>query len=395
MYKYNPLLFPFCKIKIFRVPSFFLFVALFFSTPVAAVEAPLLPSLPKIDAKGYLLLDAYSGAVLAEKNADVRVKPASLTKMMTSYVIFSELRAGNITLDEEILISEKAWRTSGSRTFVEVDTHVPVHVLLKGIIVQSGNDASVAFAEHIAGDESAFAQRMNQQAKRLGLTGSHFVNSSGLPAHNHYTTTRDMALLGTALIKDFPELYKLHAIKSYEYNNIPQYNRNKLLWRDETVDGIKTGYTGAAGYCLVTSAKRKEMRLVSVIMGAKSVKSRTKATQTLLNYGFRFFKTRRLYAAKIPLNTVRVWKGSTYSLDIGLAESLYITTPAEQFNHLKANMEFNTKITAPVVEGSIQGKLQIMLGSEMLLERPVISLESVEEGGLWRQAFDGMKLYFQ
>jgi len=395
MHKYNPLLVPFHKIEILGVSALLFVAVLFFSASVTAEMAPLLPSLPTINAKEYILLDAHSGAVLSEKDADARVEPASLTKMMTSYIVFSELHAGNITLDDEVLISEKAWRTSGSRTFVEVGTRVPVRVLLRGLIVQSGNDASVALAEHIAGDESAFAQRMNLQAQRLGLAGSHFMNASGLPAENHYTTARDMALLGIFLARDFPELYKFHAIKSYEYNNITQYNRNKLLWRDETVDGIKTGYTEAAGYCLVASARREDMRLVSVVMGADSVRSRIKATQTLLNYGFRFFKTRKLYEAKVPLTTVRVWKGNTDSLDMGLANPLYITLPGKQINDLKANIEFNTKITAPVTVGDVHGVLRIMLGEKELEQRPIISLQSVQEGGVWRRISDSVRMYFQ
>nr|VFK27507.1 MAG: D-alanyl-D-alanine carboxypeptidase (penicillin-binding protein 5/6) [Candidatus Kentron sp. MB]VFK32072.1 MAG: D-alanyl-D-alanine carboxypeptidase (penicillin-binding protein 5/6) [Candidatus Kentron sp. MB]VFK75658.1 MAG: D-alanyl-D-alanine carboxypeptidase (penicillin-binding protein 5/6) [Candidatus Kentron sp. MB] len=382
--------------KTLRAPLFLFFI-LYSCLGLAAAQAfppHTLPSLPNIDAKGYILQDAYSNTVLAEQDADARMAPASLTKMMTVYVIFSELRSGNITPDEDVLISEKAWRTSGSRTFLEVGNRVPVHVLLKGIIVQSGNDASVALAEHIAGDESAFAARMNQQARRLGLAGSHFVNASGLPAKDHYTTARDMAQLGAALIRDFPNLYKLHAIKSYEYNNIPQYNRNKLLWRDDTVDGIKTGYTKAAGYCLVASAWREGMRLVSVVMGTNSVESRTKATQTLLNYGFRFFKTRKLYDSNVPLTTVRVWKGRTDILDIGLAAPLYITLPRQRFDQIKAKMEFDTRITAPIASGEAYGTLKITLGDEILIERPVISLHPIQEGGIWRRMADSIVMYF-
>nr|VFJ76601.1 MAG: penicillin-binding protein 6. Serine peptidase. MEROPS family S11 [Candidatus Kentron sp. FW] len=393
MHKYNLPSPSFHKILLARIIVFT--AVLSFSASVMAVNAYPPPSLPKIDAKGYLLLDADSGAVLAEKDADERVEPASLTKMMTSYVAFSELRLGNIGWDEEALISEKAWRTSGSRTYVEVNTRVPVSILLKGVIIQSGNDASVALAEHIAGDELAFAQRMNQQAKRLGLNDSHFMNASGLPVADHYTTARDMAWLGVFLIRDFPELYKLHSIKSYEYNSIKQYNRNKLLWQDGSVDGIKTGYTAGAGYCLVVSAQRDGMRLVSVVMGTKSAKARTKATRTLLNYGFRFFKTRRLYDARVPLNRVRVWKGNTDELDIGLAEPFYITVPKRQFDHLTVNMEFNTKIIAPVEAGDIQGKLRVMLGDEILFTRPVTSLQSIQKGGLWRRMVDSVRMYFR
>nr|VFK21517.1 MAG: penicillin-binding protein 6. Serine peptidase. MEROPS family S11 [Candidatus Kentron sp. LPFa]VFK35189.1 MAG: penicillin-binding protein 6. Serine peptidase. MEROPS family S11 [Candidatus Kentron sp. LPFa] len=395
MHRYNPLLFPLYEIRpLFRVRAFFFLIALFSASALARAPLPP-PSPPQIDAKGYVLLDAYSGAILAQGNADTRVEPASLTKMMTSYVVFSELRAGNITLDEMVLISEKAWRTSGSRTYLEVGTRVPVRVLLYGLIIQSGNDASVALAEHVAGDESAFVQRMNREAKRLGLENSHFMNASGLPMADHYTTARDMAALGAALAKDFPELYKIHAIKSYEYNNIEQFNRNKLLWRDETVDGIKTGHTEAAGYCLVASARRGDMRLVSVVMGTGGVKSRAKATQALLNYGFRYFKTRKLYDQGVPLATVRVWKGDMETIDVGLTEPLYITAPSKKFDGLDANIEFNTKITAPVAVGDVEGRLRIMSGEETLEERPIVSLQSVSEGDLWRRILDDIKLYFR
>nr|VFK44245.1 MAG: D-alanyl-D-alanine carboxypeptidase (penicillin-binding protein 5/6) [Candidatus Kentron sp. SD]VFK48489.1 MAG: D-alanyl-D-alanine carboxypeptidase (penicillin-binding protein 5/6) [Candidatus Kentron sp. SD]VFK80432.1 MAG: D-alanyl-D-alanine carboxypeptidase (penicillin-binding protein 5/6) [Candidatus Kentron sp. SD] len=395
MHPYYSLPFPFSGIKTLFVSVLLFSTIASFSSSAAAARISRVPSPPGINAKGYILIDAYSGRVLAEKDPDARVEPASLTKMMTSYVIFTELRAGNITLDEEVLISEKAWRTSGSRTYVEVGNRVPVRVLLKGVIIQSGNDASVALAEHIAGNELAFAQRMNQQAKHLGLKNSHFTNASGLPNANHYTTTRDMALLGIALARDFPELYKIHSIKSHEYNNIKQYNRNKLLWRDETVDGIKTGYTEAAGYCLVASAHSDGMRLVSVVMGSKNVKSRTKATQALLNYGFRFFKTRRLYEGRVPLTTVRIWKGDIDQLEVGLMEPIYLTAPTQQFDKLEANIEFNTKIIAPVEAGDVQGKLRIMLdGKTLLMEKPLVSLRSVPKGGLWRRLSDGIKMYF-
>jgi D-alanyl-D-alanine carboxypeptidase (penicillin-binding protein 5/6) len=269
-----------------------------------------------------------------------------------------------------------------------------VGVLLKGIIVQSGNDASVAMAEHIAGDESVFAARMNQEASRLGLTGSHFMNATGLPEANHYSTTRDMAHLGTALIRDFPELYKLHSIKSYEYNSIEQFNRNKLLWRDESVDGIKTGYTEAAGYCLVASARQEDMRLISVVMGASSVKSRTKAARALLRYGFRFFKTRRLYGGGDVITTIPVWKGQTDELNVGVRDNLYVTVPTSQQDSMKADIQINPLITAPVTEGQVYGKMRITLDGETLLERPIIALHTVPEGGIWKRAVDAVRLYF-
>nr|VFJ43365.1 MAG: D-alanyl-D-alanine carboxypeptidase (penicillin-binding protein 5/6) [Candidatus Kentron sp. DK] len=378
----------------FSVLAFVTLAMLFL--PVAMASPPLAPpSPPSVGAGGYLLMDYYSGSVLVDKNTDKRVPPASLTKMMTSYVVFSELKAGNLTPEEEVLISEKAWRTPGSRTFLEVNTHVPVEILLKGMIVQSGNDASVALAEHIAGDEAVFAQRMNQEAKRLGLTRTNFVNATGLPDDNHYTTARDMAILGIALIRDFPELYKLHAIKSYEYNNIKQFNRNKLLWRDESVDGIKTGHTEAAGYCLVAAARKDGMRLLSVVMDADSVKSRTEAARSLLRYGFRFFETHRLYTGGAVISTVPVWKGKSDTLEVGVKDDLYITVPARrQESAIRADMQVNALITAPITEGKVYGKIRVLLDDELLLERPVIALQSVPEGGMWKKAFDSIRLYF-
>ncbi|VFM97666.1 MAG: D-alanyl-D-alanine carboxypeptidase (penicillin-binding protein 5/6) [Candidatus Kentron sp. G] len=398
MYKHSPthgsIPLPFQTKGNLCVSALFVLTILYFTISAAAAGPLPHPSPPNIKANGYLLVDSHSGTVLAEQNADERMTPASLTKMMTAYVVFSELRAGNLALGEEVIISEKAWRTPGSRTFVEVDTRVPVEVLLKGIIIQSGNDASVALAEHIAGDEPAFAQRMNQAAKRLGLTGSHFVNSTGLPEMNHYTTARDMATLGIALVRHFPELYKLHAIKSYEHNSIKQFNRNKLLWRDDSVDGIKTGYTEAAGYCLVASARQENMRLMSVVMGADSVNSRTQAAQTLLRYGFRFFETSRLYGGGNIIQTVPVWKGSTDMLDVGVEEDLYMTVPTGQQDSIKADMQINTLITAPVNEGDICGKIRVQLDGKTLLERPVVALHSVPEGGMWKRALDAVRLYF-
>jgi len=392
MYKHY-LMFPsFYKILPILVFLFLFVSPLSVSVTVAGVLPP--PSPPSVEAKGYLLMDFHSGAILAERNADERVAPASLTKMMTSYVVFSELRAGNLTLDEDVLVSEKAWRMPGSRTFVEVNTRVPVEVLLKGVIIQSGNDASVALAEHVAGDELVFAQRMNQEAQRLGLNDSHFINSTGLPDPEHYTTARDMATLGIALIRDFPTLYKLHAIKSYEYNNIQQFSRNKLLWRDETVDGIKTGYTEDAGYCLITSARRNNMRLLSAVMGASSVKSRTRSTEALLRYGFRFFETRRLYAGGEPLTVVPVWKGKRDKLEVGIAEDLYVTVPSRQQDSLNADMELNTRIVAPVTMGDVYGRMRIVLDDKVLVERPIIALDSVPEGGFMRQTVDTIRLYF-
>ena len=271
------------------------FTLLAFGRPASALDPVQIPAPPEVGAKAYILADHFSGRVLAESNADQRLEPASLTKIMTAYVVFRELAKGNLKLDTMVTVSEKAWRTEGSRMFAQVGAQISVENLLKGMIVQSGNDASVALAEHVAGDEAVFAQVMNQNAERLGMKNTHFKNSMGLPDPDHYTTARDLFILTSALISEFPEYYQWHAIKEFLFNGIKQTNRNRLLWQDSTVDGVKTGHTEGAGYCLVTSALRDGMRLIAVVMGTKSDKLRAQANQTLLNYGFRFYETRALY----------------------------------------------------------------------------------------------------
>ena len=361
---------------------------------VMAAAAPV-PSAPPLAAKSYLLQDYDSGYVLSSRDPDLRVEPASLTKMMTAYVIFQELKAGHMQLADKVRVSEKAWRMPGSRMFIEVDKLVPADDLLKGMIIQSGNDASVALAEHAAGSEEAFAQLMNQYGKRMGLTGTHFVNSTGLPDPEHYTTARDMARLAQALIRDFPEEYAWHAIQKFTFNGITQYNRNKLLWRDKSIDGIKTGHTEAAGYCLVASAKRDGMRLISVVMGTDSEKARTRETQSLLNYGFRFFQTRRLYKGMEPLKQVRAWKGEAELIDVGLTDDLYVTVPRGQYKNLQASLQLDGQIVAPVGQGQRVGVLSLSLAERQLMERPLVSLQSVEEGTLWRQLVDHVMLMLE
>ena len=352
------------------------------------------PSPPSVDAGAFVLQDYHTGRVLAAGNPDARMEPASLTKMMTVYVVLHELQDGNVRLDDEVPISEKAWRTEGSRMFVEVDTRVSLEELLKGIIIQSGNDASVAVAEFVAGDEAAFAQLMNHHAERLGMTGTNFVNATGLPHPDEFTSARDMARLARALISEFPEQYVWHSIREYVFNGITQYNRNKLLWRDQGVDGIKTGYTESAGYSLVASSERDGMRLVSVVLGSQSEEARAKQSQTLLNYGFRFFETHRLYASQEPVTQVRVWKGEIENLDLGLGDELYVTVPRGQYERLKATMEVDSEIIAPVAKGDTKGLVKIMLGEDLTTERPLVALESVEAGSLWKQLLDQVKLYF-
>ena len=370
-----------------------LFAAFFLTA--ATARAGIVPAAPDIDARGYILVDYHSGDVLAEKGADERMEPASLTKMMTAYILLDELARGKINLGDEVLISEKAWRMPGSRTFVEVGKRVPVETLLKGMIVQSGNDATVALAEYVAGDEDVFAAMMNQTAKKLGMSASHFVNSTGLPDPDHYSTPRDLATLARALIRDFPEHYAWYSIKKFKYNGIEQFNRNKLLWRDDSVDGLKTGHTESAGYCLVASAKRDEMRLISVVLGAKSENGRARESQKLLNYGFRFFETHRLYAPRKALTKVRVWKGEVEELPLGLARELYVTIPRGEYDNLKATMKIEPRITAPVNKGQRYGSVVVSLEGKTLAEAPLVALQDVPEGGLIQSLKDDILQLFE
>jgi len=361
----------------------------------AAFGASPVPEPPVLNSRAYLMEDFYTGRVLAQSNVDLRVGPASLTKLMTVYAVLAELKEGHIKLDDMVRISRKARKMPGSRMFIEVDSLVSVKDLLLGIIVQSGNDASVAIAEHVAGDEGAFSGLMNRHAKRLGMTGSHFVNSSGLPHDNHYTTAKDMAIMARALIADFPEQYDWHAIREYTHNNITQPNRNNLLGRDPRVDGLKTGYTKAAGYCIVISGKQKEMRLVVVVMGADSVKARERQAQSLLNYGFRFYETHQVYGAREPVTKVKVWKGALGSLKLGLVRDLFVTVPRGSYKHLKADLALDRRILAPVRAGEPKGELRVSLGEELVARRDLLALHGVSEGNMWRRVSDHVKLLFE
>ncbi len=365
------------------------------TAPAAYAAAISAPPAPDIAARGYLLLDYNSGHIITSKKADERLEPASLTKMMTSYVILNELNSGKISLNDEVLISEKAWRMPGSRTFIEVGKRIPVETLLKGMIIQSGNDATVALAEYVAGSEETFANLMNQTAAALGMDASHFINSTGLPHADHYTNPRDMATLARALIRDFPEHYAWYSIKEFTYNGIKQYNRNKLLWQDDKVDGIKTGHTDAAGYCLVSSAKQDEMRLISVVLGAKSENSRARESQKLLSYGFRFFETHKLYAPDEALTEVRVWKGDSENVSLGLNKEMYITIPRGQYDNLNANMKVTPKILAPVNKGKQYGMVEVMLNGEAVATQPLVALQDVAEAGLIDSLIDEALLLFE
>ncbi len=377
-----------------RLSLLFACLLLLINFPLHAAPS-IVPAAPTINAKAWLLIDYNSGQVLAEHNSQQRVEPASLTKMMTAYIVLYEIRNGSFQTNDLVRISEKAWRMKGSRMFIEVNSQVSVEELLKGLIIQSGNDATVALAEHVAGTEGAFVELMNQHARTMGMTGSHFTNSTGWPDPEHYTTPHDLAILSRALIRDFPEHYSWYKIKEYTYNNIRQFNRNRLLWLDERVDGIKTGHTESAGYCLVASAEENDMRLISIVLGTGSENARAAVSRKLLNYGFRFYETFLLHHAKEPLQNVRIWKGEQETLPLGLQNDLYITIPRGQRNKVKANMTLETGLIAPAIKGRAYGQVNIMLNDEQLSQQPLVALEEVPEGGLWRQLVDSVMLMFQ
>jgi D-alanyl-D-alanine carboxypeptidase (penicillin-binding protein 5/6) len=365
-----------------------------FSGTAWTAELPI-PKAPSTGAKSFVIQDFNSGRIIAEENADAPVEPASITKMMTAHIVFNELASGNLALSDMVTISEKAWRTPGSRMFVEVGKQVSVEDLLLGLIIQSGNDATVALAEHIAGSEETFAALMNRHAEEIGLTGSHFMNSTGLPDEKHYMTARDIARLAALTIEQYPEYYKWYSQKDFTFNEITQYNRNKLLWQDDSVDGIKTGHTESAGYCLATSALKDGMRLITVVLGTSSENARIEASQALLNYGFRFFETHKLYDAGTPLTTTRIWKGATETATLGLDKALYVTIPRGQYKSLDASMSINNRVIAPVAAGQDLGTVQVKLGEEIVAEQQLISLNAIDEGSIWQRVMDEALLYFE
>ena len=375
-------------------------LTLFVTAPVVAQEVPaprpqtLIPSPPQLAASGWILMDADSGRILAEHNSDERLPPASLTKLMTAYLVERELDHGNISMDDRVPVSENAWRTGGSKMFIEVGTEVSIRDLLYGIIIQSGNDASVAVAEYLAGGEAPFADLMNQHADRLGMTNTNFRNATGLPAEDHYSTARDLAHLSRHIIQDYPEHYKIYAEKYFTYSDIRQPNRNRLLWRDPSVDGLKTGHTEAAGYCLVASAKRDDMRLISVVMGANSEEARAQETQKLISYGFRYFETLKLYDRGSVLNTPRVWGGEINELRVGVDSDVVMTVPRARNDELTAKLDIQADIEAPVQQGDRVGTLEVRLGDELVGERPLVALETVEEGGFIKKLIDQVQRFF-
>ena len=354
-----------------------------------------LPAPPIVGATSYLVIDATTGHEIAVLEPDKAVAPASLTKLMTAYAVFKSLDEGQIQLTDEVTVSEKAWRAEGSRMFIEVGKRVAVRDLLLGMIVQSGNDASIALAEHVAGTESVFAEMMNQYARALGMHSTNFVNATGLPSDDHYSTARDLATLARAIISEFPEYYKWYSVKEFTYNEITQPNRNNLLWRDPAVDGMKTGHTDAAGYCLVSSAQRDGMRVISVVLGTSSPKARIDGSQALLNYAFRFFETRLLYKAGEEIATARVWKSADEFSKLGVLSDLYITVQRGTYDSLESVHNLPAIIEAPVAEGQPLGDLSISLAGNVLVTEPLRALGDNPRGSIWQRTVDSVSLWFE
>lgn len=376
-----------------KLPILPLGILLLAAPNVLADPLPL-PAAPQVDARNYALVDPLSGQMLAAHDAEKQVPPASLTKLMTAYLVERELDRGNISLDDKVRVSENAWRTGGSKMFIEVNTEVSIRDLLYGIIISSGNDASVAVAEHLAGGEAPFADLMNQHATRLGLHNTSFANSTGLPHPEQYSSARDMALLSQYIINDYPEHYAVYAEKYFTYNDIRQPNRNRLLWRDPTVDGLKTGWTTEAGYGLVASAKRDGMRLISVVMGTSSEESRAQETQKLLSYGFRYYETLKLYDQGAVLNSPRIWGGEKNELRVGVDRDVAMTLPRARNEELHARLDIRQDLTAPINLGDRVGTLEVRLGEEVVGEHPLVALETIEEGGLFKRLFDQVRRFF-
>jgi D-alanyl-D-alanine carboxypeptidase (penicillin-binding protein 5/6) len=370
----------------------------FLSFSLFAQAVVIIPPAPSVAASGYILLDANTVDVIAEQNADMQLAPASLTKIMTMYVIGQELQAGNIALDDQVTISEKAWAKNfpdSSKMFIEVGTLVSVSDLMHGIVIQSGNDACVAMAEHIAGSEEAFASMMNAHAAKLGMNASHFVNSHGLHDSEHFTSPRDMALLSRALIRDNPEEYTLYSEKEFTYNGIRQYNRNSLLWdKALSVDGIKTGHTSDAGYSLITSATQGDMRLVSVVMGTDSERARKVENKKLLRYGFRFFESVEPYKAGHSFVAHRIYMGDRKTVDLGITQDVSLTIPRGQAKNLKANFIIDRQLQAPLQKGEVVGVLSLQIENETIADYPLVALQDVNEGGMFDKALDYFRLQF-
>ncbi len=362
--------------------------------PDAWAEAPIIPPPPDIAASSYVVVDALTQKVLVEHNVNEALPPASLTKIMTSYVAAVEMDAGRLNGSEMVPVSVKAWKTPGSRMFIKEGSSVSVDDLLKGIIIQSGNDSSVALAEHIAGSEEAFADMMNQQAAQLRMVSTQYQNATGLPAEGHYTSAWDLVLLTKSLINRFPDTYEKYSIRTFTHNGIEQPNRNRLLWRDRTVDGVKTGHTNEAGYCLVASAERDNMRLISVVMGTKSEEARMRESQKLLSYGFRYFETQKVYDPQVPLKNAKVWYGQTEEVALGLAKEVVVTIPRGSYDDIKAELKVRRTVEAPIAVGDELGELRLRLYGEIIYREPLQALAEVPEAGMFSRLWDFILLFF-
>ncbi|MDZ7829306.1 MAG: D-alanyl-D-alanine carboxypeptidase family protein [Halofilum sp. (in: g-proteobacteria)] len=376
-----------------RIASILTLFAFLFAA-VTASAGPI-PKAPSISGESYFLMDARTGQVLAAQKPDQRMAPASLTKLMTAYVVYGALEDGAISLQDTVEISEAAWRMGGSQMFLEVGTTATVDELLDGLVIQSGNDAAVALAEHTAGSEAAFVEQMNHHADRLGLENTHFMNPEGLPHEDHYSTAHDLALIAQAIIREFPKHYQRYSQREFTYNNIRQYNRNDLLWSDPSVDGLKTGYTEEAGYCLVTSAKRDGMRLISAVLGAPSEDQRVSDSRSLLSWGFRFFETHQLYAAGDVLKTTRIWKGARDQVDLGTESDVLVTIPRGEYDNLKAEVSMPRRLEAPVQEARRVGTVNVTLDGEAVAEVPLVTLQSIARGSFFQRMTDTVLQWFE
>ena len=365
------------------------------ATPAAPGAALATPSAPDVDAQAYILIEYTSGKVLAERNADTRLEPASLTKLMTCYAVFHALKAGTLKLNEMVTISEHAWRAEGSRTFVQVGSQVPAEVLVKGMIVQSGNDATIALAERVGGTEPAFVQLMNEYAQSLGMTNTHFDDSSGLPSATHYTTARDLSKLGAALVREYPEYYAWFSIREFIWNNIKQQNRNGLLERDPSVDGIKTGHTDSAGFCLVTSAVRQNMRLITVVLGSRNIKGREDASAALINYGYTFFESVSVKQRGTVVLKPRVFKSTEEYFPVGPATDITIVVPRGQGASIQTNASVRHPLIAPLSTTTAVGELQVLVAGKLVTSVPLYPTVDVPSGGMWSRLSDSVLLWFQ
>ena len=347
------------------------------------IAQSLVPKAPKLNLSSYILIEANTNTVIAEFNSDNQIAPASMTKVMSGYVIADQIANGSISLDDKVLISEKAWKTGGSKMFIEAGKRVSVKDLLSGIIIQSGNDATIAMAEYVAGSEEGFVDFMNAYASEMGLTNSLFQNSTGFSDPNHFTSAKDLAKLTQALINNFPDHYATYKEKEFTFSGIRQLNRNKLLWRDDSVDGVKTGHTDSAGFCLISSAQRNDMRLIAVVAGSESENERLTASQRLLEYGFRFYATQKLVSQEIKVTTAKVWGGKTNEVALGSTKDIYLTLPRSEFKNIKANYQFNNNLQAPIEIGQMIGSIEFTSNDRVVLSAPLVAIETVEAKGFF------------